>query len=128
MVSLIRWLRRRERGFRTEAAAKWGERLNKNSERLCTFLRFDQVPWNNNNAEHAIKAFARLRRVIAGSSTVIGLEDYLVLLGISETCKYQGLDFLDFLRSGEKDIAKFADSRRPHSPYRRNTELCNVVA
>jgi hypothetical protein len=23
------------------------------------------VPWNNNNAEHAIKAFARLRRTMA---------------------------------------------------------------
>ena len=35
-----------------------------------------------------------------------------MLLSICETCNYQGLDFLDFLRSGEKDIAAFADSRK----------------
>ena len=29
--------------------------------RLFTFLAYDGIPWNNNNAEHAIKAFARLR-------------------------------------------------------------------
>jgi hypothetical protein len=40
------------------------------------------------------------------------LRDYLVLLSICETCNYQGLDFLDFLRSGETDIAAFADSRQ----------------
>jgi len=42
------------------------------SERLQgTFLSHDGVPWNNNNAEHAIKAFARLRRAIEGLSTLI---------------------------------------------------------
>ena len=30
----------------------------------------------------------------------------------SQACKYMGLDFLDFLRSGEKDIHAFAESRR----------------
>lgn len=71
------------------------------------------MPWNNNNAEHAIKAFARLRRVIEGISTVKGIEEYLVLLSVCQTCKYQGLDFLDFLRSGEKDLEAFARATRP---------------
>ena len=31
---------------------------------------------------------------------------------ICQTCKYMGVDFLDFLRSGEKDIHAFAESRR----------------
>jgi hypothetical protein len=66
------------------------------------------VPWNNNNAEHAVKAFVRLRNVIGGGSTPKGIRDYLVLLSISETCKYKGLRFLDFLRSGETDIDAFA--------------------
>jgi hypothetical protein len=26
--------------------------------KMFTFLDFDDIPWNNNNAEHAIKAFA----------------------------------------------------------------------
>ena len=33
------------------------------------------------------------------------------LLSICETCKYIGADFLEFLRSGEKDIHAFADNR-----------------
>jgi len=66
----------------------------------------------NNNAEHAIKAFARLRDVISGLSTKKGVDEYVTLLSVAETCKYRGIDFLDFLRSGEKDVAMFAPSRR----------------
>lgn len=31
---------------------------------------------------------------------------------LGQTCNYMGVDFLDFLRSGEKDIHAFAESRR----------------
>ena len=88
------------------------ERFEKNRDKLFTFLNYDGVPWNNNNAEHAIKAFARLRDVIEGMSTEKGIEEYLILLSVCQTCKYMGVDFLDFLRSGEKDIHAFAESRR----------------
>ena len=71
---------------------------------MFTFLNYDDVPWNNNNAEHAVKAFAKLSEVIDGNTTVTGLRDYLVLLSICETCKYKNVDFLEFLRSGSKDI------------------------
>ena len=70
------------------------------------------MPWNNNNAEHAIKAFATLRHVIKGVTTEKGLREYLVLLSVCETCKYRGIDFLNFLRSGERDIDAFAKTRR----------------
>ena len=98
--------------YRSEEAAKCKERFERNRDKLFTFLTHDGVPWHNNNAEHAIKAFARLRDVIAGSSTEKGLEEYLTLLGVCQTCKYMGVDFLDYLRSGEKDIHAFAESRR----------------
>jgi hypothetical protein len=49
--------------------------------------------------------------VIGGVTTEKGLRDYLVLLSICETCKYIGVDFLDFLRSGENDIHSFADGQ-----------------
>jgi hypothetical protein len=97
---------------RSEVASKSKQRFEKNRDTLFTFLRHDGVPWNNNNAEHAIKAFATLREVIKGVTSESGLRNYLVLLSICETCNYQGLDFLDFLRSGETDIADFADSRQ----------------
>lgn len=103
----------------SEPASKIKQRLEKNREKLFTFLNYDGVPWNNNNAEHAIKAFARLRRVIEGLSTPKGMEEYLTLLSVSQTCKYMGVDFLDFLRSGEKDIHAFAESRRGHRRRRQ---------
>jgi predicted RecB family nuclease len=96
------------RSYQTEAAAKWGKRFEKNRASLFTFLDYDGVPWNNNNAEHAIKAFALLRRDFGGVSTEKGIREYLILLSVCESCKYMGADFLDFLRSGETDIYAFA--------------------
>jgi hypothetical protein len=98
--------------LRSQAAVKLRERFQRNREKLFTFLRFDGVPWNNNNAEHAVKAFATLRKVVGGSCTEKGIREYLVLLSICETCKYKGLDFLDFLRSGERNIDVFGLSMR----------------
>jgi predicted RecB family nuclease len=97
-----------KRDFQSEVAVGYKTRIGKCSDKMFTFLNYDNVPWNNNNAEHAIKAFARLRNVIGGSSTPKGIRDYLVLLSISETCKYKGVSFLDFLRSGETDVDAFA--------------------
>jgi Transposase IS66 family len=88
----------------TRPVLKLKQRFEKNRDKLFTFLYYDAVPWNNNNAEHAIKAFARLRDVLAGSCTKKGIDEYLTLLSVSETCKYRGIDFLDFLRSGETDF------------------------
>ncbi len=101
-----------ESEFNSEAALKCKQRFEKNRDTLFTFLRYDGVPWNNNNAEHAIKAFARLRDVIAGTSSRKGVDEYLTLLSVAETCEYRGLDFLDFLRSGERDVYGFVNSCR----------------
>ena len=100
------------RGFTGEDSVNLVERLQKNRRKMFTFLDFDDVPWNNNNAEHAVKAFASLRRVIDGSTTEEGLRDYLILLSLCETCKYKNVDFLHFLRSGSKDIDDFEISGR----------------
>jgi predicted RecB family nuclease len=95
----------------SETTRKIIERLQKNRNTMFTFLDFDDVPWNNNNAEHAIKAFASLRRVFEGTTTEKGLREFLILLSLCETCKYREVDFLDFLRSGSKDVDGFAISR-----------------
>ncbi len=108
LVSVERFYREMsKRSLRSETAVKFKERL-RNRNKLFTFLSHDNIPWNNNNAEHAVKAFAALRRVIAGVTTEKGLREYLVLLTLCETCKYMGMHFLDFLRSDEKDIQAFA--------------------
>jgi hypothetical protein len=95
----------------TEVSKKIVDRFYKNRDKLFTFLDFDDVPWNNNNAEHAIKAFVVLRRTINGPTSEAGLKDYLVLLSLRETCKYRGVEFLDFIRSGSKDVTKFGIQR-----------------
>jgi hypothetical protein len=97
-----------------EVSGKLVDRLLKNRNKMFTFLNCDNVPWNNNNAEHAVKAFALLRRVIEGHTTERGLSDTLVLLSVCETCRCKNVDFLNFLRSGSKDIDDFGIRRQRH--------------
>ncbi|MBA2704543.1 MAG: transposase [Blastocatellia bacterium] len=94
------FLRAAKSDYQSEIAIGYQKRFEKNRDKLFTFLDFDGVPWNNNNAEHAIKSFALLRNVIRGSSSPKGMREYATLLSICETCKYKGIGFLDFLRSG----------------------------
>jgi Transposase IS66 family len=98
--------------WQSDVARKCKQRFEKNRKKLFTFLSYDGVPWNNNNAEHAMKAFAALREVIEGTATPSGIEEYLILLSVSETCRYKNVDFLEFLCSREKDINAFLKSRR----------------
>ena len=100
-----------ESKYETETATRNKKRFEKNRGKLFTFLDYDDIPWNNNNAEHAIKAFATIRRVIGGTSSEKGIREYLTLLSVSETCKYKGVSFLEFLRSGEKDIDRFIEEK-----------------
>ena len=87
----------------TEAAAALKKRIGKNRTKLFTFLHCDGVPWNNNNAEHAVRAFTRLRNTMA-SSTAKGTTDYCILLSVQQTLRYRGIGFLNFLRSGKTAI------------------------
>ena len=82
----------------SEVARGYQSRFEKYRSKLFTFLDHDGVPWNNNNAEHAIKCFARHRQFADGRFTEASIKDYLVILSVYQTCEYQGIAFLDFLR------------------------------
>ena len=84
--------------FKTSLAIKLVKRLKKNKNKLFTFLDYDGIPWNNNNAEFAVKSFALYRRKVDGSYNESGLKDYLTMLSVLKTCDYQNINFLDFLR------------------------------
>jgi predicted RecB family nuclease len=78
-------------------------RFVKNEGKLFTFLDHDNVPWNNNNAEHAVRAFTKLRNMMA-TSTAKGTREYAVLLSVQQTLKYRNMDLLKFLLSPERQI------------------------
>ena len=84
-------------------------RFQKNRDKLFTFLNYNGIPWNNNNAEHAIKPFAYYRRDNEKQITESGVNDYLSLLSIQQTCKYRGINFFEFLKSGEKSIYEYSE-------------------
>ncbi|MEQ1546726.1 transposase [Methyloglobulus sp.] len=80
--------------FETASAKKAQTRFKKNRNSLFTFLEFDGVPWNNNNAEHAVKAFGRgIHDIVDGRTSENGINEYLVLLSINQTCEYRGIDW-----------------------------------
>jgi hypothetical protein len=87
----------------TEVGRALQKRIEKNRDKLFTFLSYDGVPWNNNNAEHAVRAFTRLRNAINTSSPK-GTRDYATLLSIQQTLRYRGREFLEFMRSGDMKI------------------------
>jgi len=99
------------RAYQSEAASKLQKRLEKNRDKLFTFLSYDGVSWHNNNAEHAIKHFAVYRRAQYGLSTAESIRQYLVLLSIFQTCKYRDISFLKFLLSKETDVGRCRTAR-----------------
>jgi predicted RecB family nuclease len=106
----------------SDAAGALRDRLLKWQNKLFAFLRYDSVPWNNNNAENAIKQFAYYREDTTGTMREAGLNDYLVLLSIYQTCRYRGINFLKFLLSRERDIDAFCATKRMRR-RRQNIEL-----
>jgi hypothetical protein len=102
-----------EKSFSSEVAESLRDRFLKYREKLFTFIGYDGVPWNNNGAENAIKRFAYYREGTVGTLTEAGLNDYLVLLSLFQTCRYRGISFLKFLLSREQDIDAFCYGKRP---------------
>jgi len=100
-----------QKEFKSEVTNNFQRRLLKYRDKLFTFLNYDGVPWNNNNAEYAIKHFVYLRDVIGGTSTAKGIHEYLVLLSICETLRLRNTSFLKFLISGATDIDKFLEAK-----------------
>jgi len=87
-----------DKEYKSELAAKYAKRFKKHWQQLWTFLRHDNVPWNNNNAEAAVKAFAQHRRGVKGQMGVQGITEYLQMLTVAQTCRYRNISFLGFLR------------------------------
>jgi len=97
--------------YRSELVNTYQKRFIRYRESLFTFLEYDGVPWHNNKAENAIRHIAR-QRTISGSFFESSTHAYLRLLGMRQSCRFQGKPFLKFLLSEEKDIDRFKVPRR----------------
>ena len=93
--------------FSSELALKYQKRFNKIGGKIFTFIDYDGVPWNNNNAESAIKPFAKQRRNADGRFTERSLCDLLVLLSVFQTCEFNNIDVLKFILSKKTDFSDF---------------------
>jgi hypothetical protein len=101
-----------EREVTSEVCQGYKTRIERYGKRLFTFLDYDGVTWNNNNAENALKLVASRRGLLGTSVSESGLKDYLVFLSIYQTLKRKGISLLRFLLSGDADLEKFVASYR----------------
>jgi hypothetical protein len=90
--------------YSSEVMLGYQKRVKKSAGKLFTFLEPDDVPWNNNNAEHAIKEFAKLRNLADGTFSERSLQEALLLLSVFQTCQFNGISVIDFLLSGKSDL------------------------
>jgi predicted RecB family nuclease len=111
-----------EKSFDSDSAQSMQARLLKYKNKLFTFIQYDGVSWNNNNAENAIKQFAYYRENTVGLMKEEGLTCYLALLSIYQTCRYRGVSFLKFLLSKERDVDKFS-ARKSMAQSRSDVEF-----
>ena len=96
--------------YRSELAETYRKRFDRYRNSLFTFLGQDGIPWNNNMAERAIRQLA-VQRKISGSFFKRSAGHYLLLLGISQTCRFQEKSFLRFLLSKDTDVDSFRRTR-----------------
>ena len=96
--------------YASDLVVKYQKRFQRYRESLFTFLGQDGIPWNNNMAERAIRQLA-VQRKISGTFYKCVAPQYLLLLAISQTCRFQGKSFLRFLLSKAKDVDEFRRSR-----------------
>ncbi|BBO16832.1 transposase IS66 family protein [Candidatus Brocadia pituitae] len=91
--------------------AKYQKRFQRYRDSLFTFLALDGIPWHNNTAENAIRHLA-VQRKISGTFFKKVAPQYLLLLGIAQTCRFQNKSLLKFFVSEEIDIDKFKAAKR----------------
>ena len=96
--------------YASEIAAKYQNRFKRYRESLFTFLVQDSIPWNNNMAERAIRQLA-IQKKISRTFFKNVAPQYLLLLAIAQTCRFQEKSFLKFLLSKERDVDQFRRSR-----------------
>jgi predicted RecB family nuclease len=102
--------------YRSESAETYRKRFERHRDSLFTFLNEDGIPWENNTAERALRQLA-VQRKISGLFFKRSAGHYLLLLAISQTCRFQEKSFLKFLLSKETDLDLFRQTRPVRYSY-----------
>jgi predicted RecB family nuclease len=105
-----------EKEYTSEPVRTYQKRFDRYRGSLFMFLSQDGIPWENNMAERAIRQLA-VQRKISGSFFKRVAPQYLLLLAISQTCRFQAKSFLKFLLSKETDLDSFRRTRQVPYTY-----------
>ncbi len=101
------------RAYKTETVLRYQKRFKRYRGSLFMFLSKDDIPWNNNMAERAIRHLA-VQRKISGSFGERTMRIYLILLGIAQSCRFQKKSFLKFLLSGKRSVDDYQERKQRH--------------
>ncbi len=96
--------------FQSEIGLYYQERFSRNRDKLFTFINYDNVSWNNNNAERAIKLLATHTNRKIKLFSENRMREYLQIMSIYQTCVYNNVSFLNFLLSKERDVERYIKS------------------
>ena len=89
-----------------DTTARYRKRFERYKESLFSFIENDGVPWHNNAAERALRHLA-VQRKISGAFSEKGADNYLRLLAIAQTCRFQRKSFLGFLLSKSTNVDEY---------------------
>jgi hypothetical protein len=95
----------------SDTTARYRKRFERYKESLFSFIDNDGVPWHNNAAERALRHLA-VQRKISGAFSEKGAGEYLRLLAIAQTCRFQRKSFLGFLLSKCTNVDEYRDRSR----------------
>jgi predicted RecB family nuclease len=109
------------REYTSEPVRTFQKRFDRYRQSLFTFLTQDGIPWENNMAERAIRQLA-VQRKISNTFSKRVAPQYLLLLAISQTCRFQRKSFLKFLLSKETDLDSFRQTRPVRYSYAVDTQ------
>jgi hypothetical protein len=99
-----------------DTTARYRKRFERYKVSMFSFIENDGVPWHNNAAERALRHLA-VQRKISGAFSEKGACNYLRLLAIAQTCRFQRKSFLGFLLSKSTNVDEYRDRSRVHPDW-----------
>ncbi len=97
--------------YKSDYCLLYQKRFIRYRDSLFTFLEHDNITWHNNTAERGLRHVCK-QKTISGYFHASFTPHYLRMVGIMQTCRFQGKSFLKFLLSKQKDVDAFGKRSR----------------